>query len=44
MSNSLENRVRNLAKRHGYIIRKSRAGISIDNHGEYMLIEASSIG
>ena len=37
--NIAENKVRKLARPKGYIIRKSRARISSDNHGDYMLIK-----
>jgi hypothetical protein len=35
-----ENTVRARAARRGYVLRKSRARFSSDNHGEYMLIDA----
>ena len=35
-----EKTMRARAARQGYILRKSRARISSDNHGKYMLIEA----
>ena len=35
-----ESPVRFRAARQGYVLRKSRARISSDNHGEYMLIDA----
>ena len=35
-----ETTVRARAARQGYALRKSRARISFDNHGEYMLIDA----
>jgi hypothetical protein len=34
-----ESAVRGRAKRMGFNVTKSRKGLSIDNHGEYMLIE-----
>ncbi len=37
-----ENRVRRLARRHGYVVRKSREWKyvpTLENHGEYMLID-----
>jgi hypothetical protein len=37
-----ESSVRRVAKRHGYYITKSRRALSIDNAGEYMLIEVST--
>lgn len=35
-----ESTVRNLAKRQGYLITKSRRAQSVDNLGDYMLVEA----
>ena len=35
-----ESTVRVRASRQGYTLRKSRARLSSDNHGEYMLIDA----
>jgi hypothetical protein len=37
-----ESTVRARAKRAGYAVRKSRARHSIDNHGEFMLVNAGS--
>ena len=35
-----ESRVRRLARREGYMVRKSRSRtIHADNHGEYMLVD-----
>ncbi len=42
ISKSIENRVRALARRHGYIVEKSRKGESIDNLGHFMLVESST--
>lgn len=39
MEQRAESRVRRLAARHGYRVCKSRAMLSLDNRGEYMLIE-----
>lgn len=39
---SLENKVRKLAKKAGYLLKKSRAVFSADNLGEYMLVEEST--
>jgi hypothetical protein len=36
-----ESSVRKLAAKRGYLLRKSRRAISVDNHGSYMVIEAS---
>jgi hypothetical protein len=36
-----EARVRRLAARHGYYVRKSRQVHPLENLGEYMLLEAS---
>lgn len=33
--------VRRLAQRHGYMIQKSRGALSLDNFGDYMLVEVS---
>jgi len=41
VSTTSEYRVRRLARRNGYFLRKSRARISLDNEGEYMLVETS---
>lgn len=38
----LDARARRAARRAGYILRKSRARPSLDNHGEYMLLDAYS--
>jgi hypothetical protein len=38
---ALESRLRRRAARERYIIRKSRRFDSIDNFGEYMLVDAS---
>jgi hypothetical protein len=35
-----ESTVRNLAKRQGYLITKSRRAQSVNNLGDYMLVEA----
>ena len=40
-----ESRVRSLARRRGYVVRKSRQWKHVpnmDNHGEYMLIDANT--
>jgi hypothetical protein len=37
-----ESAVRSRAQRAGYIVRKSRRIQSLDNYGEYMLVEARS--
>lgn len=40
-----ESRIRRLARRHGYYVRKSRQWKHVphpDNHGEYMLLDADS--
>jgi hypothetical protein len=40
-----ESRVRSLARRRGYVVRKSRQWMHVpnmDNHGEYMLIDANT--
>jgi hypothetical protein len=34
-----EARARRMAARQGYSMRKSRAALSINNHGEFMLID-----
>ena len=39
-SHTSESRLRKLAARHGYSIRKSRKAISADNLGDYMLVDA----
>ncbi len=36
-----ESRIRHLARRHGYFIKKSRKATSVDNCGEYMLVEVN---
>ena len=36
---ALENKLRRKAKQCGFLLRKSRASISIDNLGEYMLVD-----
>ena len=36
-----EQRMRALARRHGYLVRKSRRAVSLDNLGDYMLVEAA---
>ncbi len=36
-----ENRLRSQARRHGLGVRKSRAGLSMDNHGGYQIIDVS---
>ena len=39
---AVERRVRRLADRQGYVLRKSRiVNINLDDHGEYMLLDAS---
>jgi hypothetical protein len=35
-----EHRIRRLARRQGYTVRKSRAGLSGDNLGEYALVNS----
>jgi hypothetical protein len=34
-----EHRARAKARRNGYTVTKSRAGISVDNHGQFMLVD-----
>ncbi len=34
-----EQRVRRLARREGYLIRKDRRALCPDNHGEFMLVD-----
>jgi hypothetical protein len=36
---SIETRARRLAAREGYLIRKSRTGLSHNNQGQFMLID-----
>jgi hypothetical protein len=38
--NHLESRIRGRARRAGYIVRKSRCGINMDNAGEFRLVDA----
>jgi len=41
-----ENRVRRLARRHGYAVRKSRRWEhvpNIDNHGEFMMLDGRNL-
>jgi hypothetical protein len=35
-----EGRVRRMARRRGYLVRKSRRSVSLDNFGNYMLVES----
>jgi hypothetical protein len=42
VSEPQENRIRSLARRHGYCVRKSRKACSIDNVGDFMLVDAQS--
>lgn len=37
-----ENAIRRLADRNGYRLCKSRRHISLDNHGEYMLLDTET--
>jgi hypothetical protein len=37
---ALEDRARKLARKHGFLLRKSRAAFSADNLGDFMLIDA----
>lgn len=39
---SVESRVRRLARREGYVVLKSRRQWSLENRGEYMLLDAST--
>ena len=39
MEQRREARLRRLARRGGYSLRKSRAGFSIDNLGDYMIVD-----
>jgi hypothetical protein len=34
-----ENRLRRLARRQGLVLRKSRAGIGLDNFGKYRIVD-----
>ena len=40
--NTSESAIRSRAKRNGYVVRKSRRNIDLDNFGKYMLIDAST--
>jgi hypothetical protein len=39
LEKSRENRLRRLCQRKGWAMRKSRAQLSLDNHGGYMLVD-----
>jgi hypothetical protein len=39
---AIETRARRAAKREGYFMRKSRAALSIDNHGQFRLIDGNN--
>jgi hypothetical protein len=42
MSAKTESALRARAKRNGYLLRKSRRDIGLDNFGQFMLIEAET--
>ena len=35
-----ENRYRRILRKQGYLLKKSRRGLSVDNQGGYMIVEA----
>jgi hypothetical protein len=35
----IDSRLRRLARRHGYVLQRSRRGISSDNFGGYMIVD-----
>jgi hypothetical protein len=37
-----ESRIRRLARRNGYIVRKSRGAVRLNNRGLYMLVDPST--
>jgi len=39
---SIEATAHRIAAKHGYAIRKSRAALSVDNEGGFMLVEAAT--
>ena len=42
MSTTTESAVRARAKRNGYLLRKSRRSIDLENFGQYMLVDADT--